>query len=182
MQFAVYYRLHGTLARFFPIGPFKARESHHQLTAAKLQRRLKQETPGKDFISYIVDNDKGKRLSDNDLLATAVALLIAGKDTSASALTAATFFLLRNPRTYDRLVEEVRSSFTSGKDITMTSTNRLHYLQAVIQEALRLYPPIPCSMPRWVPEKGEMIEGKWVPGGVSGFRQARKSDDFRPPH
>jgi cytochrome P450 len=154
--------------------PFKGRESFGQLTAAKLRRRLKQKTPGKDFISYIVENDKGKQLSDSDLLATAVTLLIAGKDTSATALTAATFFLLRNPRTYNRLVEEIRSSFTRGEDITMVSTSQLRYLQAVIQEALRLSPPVPSSLPRWVPGKGEIIEGGWVPGGVSGSDKREK--------
>jgi cytochrome P450 len=179
LQLAIYYRLYHIMTWFFHIGVFKMRADHLQFMAIKLQQRLKQKTPGNNFISYIVEGNKGKPLSDNDLLATATTIANAGNDTSASALTATTFFLLRNPRTYNRLVEEVRSSFTRNEDITMVSTNQLRYLQAVIQESLRLYPPVPCSLPRWVPGKGEIIEGKWVPGGVSDLNKQEKKIPVR---
>jgi len=40
-------------------------------------------------------------------------------------------------------------------------------LNAVINEGLRVYPPVPSSLPRVIPDEGAMVCGKWLPGGTS---------------
>jgi len=44
---------------------------------------------------------------------------------------------------------------------------KLPYLSAVIEEGLRMAPPVPSGLPRVVPADGGMVCGEWLPGGVS---------------
>lgn len=49
--------------------------------------------------------------------------------------------LCKHPEAMQRLVEEVRGTFEKDEDITLAQVLRLKYLGAVLEEALRLYPP-----------------------------------------
>lgn len=42
----------------------------------------------------------------------------------------------------------------------------LKYLSAVIEEALRIYPPFVTSLSRIVPKGGAYVDGQYIPGGV----------------
>ena len=65
-----------------------------------------------------------------------------------------------------RLVGDIRSAFAGEEDITFRSAARLEYLNAVIEESLRLYPPFVTSLARVVPQGGLQIDGHYVPEGV----------------
>lgn len=93
---------------------------------------------------------------------------IAGGETVATFLAAVTFFLLKNPATYLKLQHEIRSNYSSLNEITAMSAQKLPYLQAVISEGLRIYPPGSQGFPRTCP--GSTIDGHWVPKGVSFMR------------
>ena len=67
----------------------------------------------------------------------------------------------------EKLVKEIRSTFTSEDDITIESLQQMPYLHACLEEGLRVYPPVPTGLPRTTPEGGAPISGKWVPEGVS---------------
>lgn len=77
-----------------------------------------------------------------------------------------TYLLLLNPAALEKLSEEVRSTFTSEGEINMTSVNQLTYMLACLNEALRMYPPVPTGLPRVVPKNGRNILGKFVPEKV----------------
>lgn len=94
-------------------------------------------------------------------------LIIAGSETTASALSGATFFLASNPKVLTKLTAEIRGAYASEEEIDMASTARLEYLEAVIEETLRTYPPIPTVAPRMTPPGGQEIMGEWIPGKVS---------------
>jgi cytochrome P450 len=66
----------------------------------------------------------------------------------------------------EQLKDEVRSSFNSVADITITSVGHLPYLLACLNEALRRFPPATGNLPRQVHEGGEMIAGRFVPEEV----------------
>ena len=93
--------------------------------------------------------------------------MLAGTETTATQLSGLTYMLLKNPIKMQRLVSEVRSSFSSFEDMTMTKLSQLDYLGACIEEGLRLYPPVPVGLPRTVPKEGALICRNWVPGNVS---------------
>lgn len=92
---------------------------------------------------------------------------IAGGETVATFLAAVTYYLLKNPAAYQKLQEEIRGRFKDGNEITAMSAQQLPYLQAVISEGLRIYPPGSQGFPRTCP--GATIDGHWVPQGVSNL-------------
>uniref|UniRef100_L2GB44 Benzoate 4-monooxygenase cytochrome p450 n=1 Tax=Colletotrichum fructicola (strain Nara gc5) TaxID=1213859 RepID=L2GB44_COLFN len=95
---------------------------------------------------------------------------IAGGETVATFLAAVTFLLLKNPATYLKLQHEIRSNYSSLNEITAMSAQQLPYLQAVISEGLRMYPPGSQGFPRTCP--GSTIDGHWVPKGTEVYTSA----------
>jgi cytochrome P450 len=93
-------------------------------------------------------------------------LMLAGSETTATLLTGFTYYLATHPSVYSKLMQEIRSAFTTQKDITMTSVEKLEYLNACIREALRVYPPVPTGFARVAPPGGGMVSGYFVPEGV----------------
>ena len=89
-----------------------------------------------------------------------------GTETISTLLSGLTYNLCRNPQTLQKLTEEIRTIGCSD-DLTITNLSGMKYLNACIQESLRLYPPIPEGLPRIVPKGGAQICGELVPGGVS---------------
>ena len=94
-------------------------------------------------------------------------LVIAGSETTATLLCGATFLLLENPEALKRVTEEVRSSFKSEDEITLTSVNGLTYMLACLNEALRMYSPVAVGLPRRIPAGGGTVAGMAVPENVS---------------
>ena len=105
-------------------------------------------------------------MSREELMNTSELLIIAGSETTATLLSGLTYCLLQTPQVYAKVQEEVRSAFQSADEITLTSTGQLPYLQACIEEALRMYPPVPIALPRRTKPEGDMIGGIFVPGNV----------------
>src|SRR6266699_4064628 len=103
----------------------------------------------------------------DELQANCSTLIIGGSETTATLLAGATFFLLTNPAALKRLTEEIRSSFGSEREIDFASVGNLPYLLACLEEALRLYPPVPTGLPRLVPKGGANVCGEYIPENVS---------------
>lgn len=86
----------------------------------------------------------------------------------------------------NQLVDEIRGAFSDFDDITLEGLARLEYLQAVLQEGLRMYPPVPIGLPRVTPEGGSTIDGYWVPPNVSlavnQFATYRMAENFAKPY
>lgn len=104
-----------------------------------------------------------------------IAASIAGGETVATFLAATTFYLCKFPDCQRQLQKELQAKFRNYCDITATTTLQLSYLQAVIKEGLRIYPPGSQGFPRISP--GAPVDGRWVPSGVSFFTP---SDDVQP--
>lgn len=96
----------------------------------------------------------------------ATILLLAGSETTATTLSGATYLLLSHPDILERLKQEIRTTFSSADEITINSVGKLSYMLAVLNETLRVYPPLTSGMVRVVPPEGAEIAGNYVPGGV----------------
>jgi cytochrome P450 len=95
-------------------------------------------------------------------------MMMAGTVTTATFLAGVTYYLARNQKTLFRLQQELRSTFTCLEDITSRELLKCEYLNAVVEEGLRIYPPAGAGhLSRIVPKGGCEIDGVWIPGGVS---------------
>jgi cytochrome P450 len=109
---------------------------------------------------------KQQEMSFEELASNARLIIIAGSETTATLLTATTYFLTTNPETLKRLTDEVRSSFKSESEIDMVSVQRLTYMMAALNEGLRVFPPVINGTARKVREEGDVIINQYIPGGV----------------
>ncbi len=87
--------------------------------------------------------------------------LAAGIDTTGDGLCFL-MYQLSLPESLDvqhRLIQEIQLNKDKKLD-------ELPYLDAVIKEGLRCFPPIPMSQPRYAPAGGRTIDGFFIPAGT----------------
>lgn len=82
----------------------------------------------------------------------------------AHSLLFVVWYLSKNPEAFERLKKEIRETFTSQDAINQDSANKLPYLNAVLEESMRIFPPVPEGPPRVSP--GEMVDGHYIPAGI----------------
>ena len=138
-----------------------------QFTDEKVRHRLSLNVDRPDFLSEIQKHNDEKGMTLEEIVETSEVLIIVGSDTTASTLSGITNYLVKNPEAFDKLVKEIRETFNKESLITSSGVSNLRYLNAVIQEGLRLCPPMPDGFRRNVPLGGDTVCGEWLPEGVS---------------
>ena len=89
-------------------------------------------------------------MSDKEAASDAALMIVAGSDTVSVALTALFRYITVNEVVQTRLRVEVQTAFHSSDDIDALTLAKLPYLDACIQETLRLLPPLAtgiCTLP-----------------------------------
>lgn len=107
------------------------------------QRRRTGEDPG-DLLSILLsvrDEETGQAMDDRQVRDEVMTLLLAGHETTANTLSWASYLLAQHPQVERRLVEELRRVL-DGRVPTADDLPSLPYLRQVIEETLRLYPPV----------------------------------------
>lgn len=126
-----------------PYGRFRrAVERADTLLYAEIERRRRDGTRGPDILSLLLDarDEEGKPMSASELRDELVTLLVAGHETTATALTWAMRWLLESPS----LLEDLRAEVAAlGPDPTPERIARCELLDGTAREALRLIPVIP---------------------------------------
>jgi cytochrome P450 len=93
-----------------------------------------------------------------------VTFLMAGHETTAKALTWSTHLLAQHPEVEARVRAEAVAAFDGGEPFTARTLDALGYTWQVIQEVMRLYPPV-WLMSRRTSRPLE-IGGAVIPAGV----------------
>ncbi|KAK4201216.1 cytochrome P450 [Triangularia verruculosa] len=144
------------------------KHTNEQAEYARIQvtKRLNSGVDRPDFIQALTNGAKassGKPLTSEEMAMNARLLILAGSETTATALSATTYYLATHPRVQAKLAEEVRSQFKGEGEIDFFSVNRLTYMLAVLDESMRLFPPVPANLPRTAAKGGDMILGWHIP-------------------
>lgn len=108
-------------------------------------------------------------LGQEEAVSEALLQVAGGSDTSSGALRTIMLNLLTNPSTYVKLQKEIDDGIQAGKissPIKDIEARELPYLQAVVREGLRLLPPASGAFFKEVPVGGDVIDGKFIPGGT----------------
>ncbi len=97
----------------------------------------------RDVMSMLMKthDEDGTQMTDAELIGNATLLYLAGHETSANALSWALFLLAQHPKIMADLVDEVEGEL-HGSPPTVEQISRLKLLEGVVNEALRLFPPV----------------------------------------
>ncbi|KAK4118830.1 cytochrome P450 [Parathielavia appendiculata] len=147
---------------------FVAMDKQTEFANERIARRLQLETGRPDFVEAMVtaNSEDGRMLTRHEMAVNARLLVFAGSETTATALASAAYFLSKYPEVQKKLADEVRSSFTSEGEIDLFSVNKLQYMMAVLDEAMRVFPTVPGHLPRTCHAGGDVICGIQVPAGT----------------
>jgi len=149
----------------------KKRKEHVDMANERIHRRLDAasslDVQRNDFMTYILRHNDGKSMSTPEIEATLRVLVLAGSETTATALSGIIRNLLRNSPAMRALEDEVRGAFQHPSELSAQRIMRLPFLGAVIEEGLRLCPPVALGMPRIVSPNGAKVSRHWLPVGVS---------------
>lgn len=121
---------------------------------------------GRDLFTelcHLTDEEDGSTFSDQEISDHITFLLFAAHDTTTSALCSTLFSLADNPQWQDRLIAEVDAIGVDA--LSHDEIDRMTDTSLVIQEALRMYPPL-VMMPRFALRAFE-FEGHRIPANTA---------------
>jgi cytochrome P450 len=83
------------------------------------------------------DPETGQAFSDDNLIDQVATMILAGHETTATALFWSLYLLAQDPATQDELAREAKAESASGEP----DADKLKFTRAVLDETMRLYPP-----------------------------------------
>ncbi|KAL0954501.1 hypothetical protein HGRIS_003468 [Hohenbuehelia grisea] len=159
------------MVTYVPVGA-AGRQRFRALAIGCAKKRISEGSMSKD-IFYYLNNEDGHDAAPRsfaEVLSDGGLAIIAGSDTTATTLTSIFGMLLSNPDAHKRLLDEIDAHFPVGEDIMNPAVHaRMPYLNAVINEALRMFPPVPTNVQRANPQDAPArVTGSVViPAGTS---------------
>lgn len=138
---------YGGLLPFIWPGPLKTNlQKNIKALSAFLDRLIAQrskEPPRHDFLGMLLSPRQGvdhPRLGRQAIRDETITILLAGHETSASALVWCLYLLATHPEEADELASELFANL-EGEAPSLQDLERLPYLRGSLDESLRLYPP-----------------------------------------
>ncbi|MET0591653.1 MAG: cytochrome P450 [Polyangiaceae bacterium] len=110
------------------------------------------------------DEGDGQGMTPKQLRDEVMTLVLAGFETTANALTWTLYQLSKHPDVAQKLAEEA-STVLGGRTPSFDDVARLEYTERVIQESMRLYPPVWCFEREAV--EGDEVGGYGIPAGTT---------------
>ncbi|KAF2104466.1 cytochrome P450 [Rhizodiscina lignyota] len=118
-----------------------------------------------DMLGAFVRHGLSQRQAESEVMFQ----LIAGSDTTATAIRATLLYIVTNPLVISKLRQELDAAASEGRissPISSTEANALLYLQAVLLEGFRIHPPFTGLAMKEVPPGGDTLCGLFIPEGT----------------
>ncbi|KXT05512.1 hypothetical protein AC578_3736 [Pseudocercospora eumusae] len=167
------------LGSIVPQKVVKARDNFLGTAKSAVEKRLAREKEGHvgteshfdlkrpDIVGLMLREMKsGDKLTDPEILANSILIVGGGAETTSTCLSATFYHLCKTPNAMQKLKDEIRSTFATADDITLKAVQQLPYLQATIDESLRIQPVASYITPRVTPKGGHVIDGEMIPGNT----------------
>ncbi|KIY45688.1 cytochrome P450 [Fistulina hepatica ATCC 64428] len=124
----------------------------------------------KDLFHHLIDEEGIEPMPPpmNELMSDGLLAIVAGSDTTSHVLVNLFQFIMTHPATYARLQAEIDSAFPPGALPYDTHKQAdMPYLEAVINETMRLQPPLPNGAQRSTQRIGaRMVGNHFIPAGT----------------
>ncbi|KAK4051461.1 hypothetical protein OIV83_002945 [Microbotryomycetes sp. JL201] len=143
-----------SVARGFDIMDTESRKIVDEKKRAVKDEGLDSVKTGRDLMSLLLKSNLGSAkatLTDAELQGQMTTMLLAGHETSSTALTWLLWTLARHRDVQDRLRAEVRAAKAAAEadgenDLSLEQLNGLEYMDAVVREILRVEPPVSMTL------------------------------------
>ena len=143
---------------------FELRLMNFYYTSERIKRRVKVDRERGDFLDKIINQkDETKGMTLEELKSNAANLVLAGSETTSTVLAGTIYLLLTHPYILAKLQREIFEAFDSEDKVSISKLEGLKYLTLILQEAMRMYPPVPNQAIRVVPVGGDTIGGQFLP-------------------
>ncbi len=119
-----------------------ARQRVNDLIDTQIAQARAAPSPDDNMLATLINGrgDEGYALSDNEIRDQVISLITAGYETTSGALAWAIYSLLTLPGAWTNAADEVRRVL-GGRPPAAAEVESLTYLNGVVHETLRLYPP-----------------------------------------
>ena len=122
----------------------KVRHLRELLLTIIEERRARAGEDEFDFLAmYLAATDKqGVQFTDKELLDELMTLIVAGFETSANTLSWVWYLIAKHPEVEAKLIAEAAEHLPNVSSLSVEATASMQYTQQVLEETLRLYPPV----------------------------------------
>ena len=118
-------------------------------------------------------HDHPEFMTDKQVLSSCTSMIFAGSETTAISFSGIFYNLVKHARVYKKLMDELDEAAKNGliadrihHKVSWAESQKLPYLDAVIQESFRVHPAAGLILERVVPPQGIDILGERIPGGT----------------
>ncbi len=128
------------------------------------ERRNHRDADRVDVLSMLMEaiDEQGQAMTDKELRDELITMLLAGHETSATAMAWSLYWVHHTPHVKEKLLAEIDNL---GENPDPMEVFRLPYLTAVCNETLRMCPVSMTTFPRVVKEPVELLGHNLEPGG-----------------
>ncbi|KAI4861351.1 cytochrome P450 [Hypoxylon rubiginosum] len=167
-------KLHLDKVLFHKIATGRAKYMAYSKAQLTERTKLGDDTDRRDFFYHLLkakDPETGMGFATPELWGESnllyVSSIIAGSDTTSTAMASTLFYLVRNQAALQKASEEVREKFGNVEEICQgQALNSCTYLRACIDEAMRMSPSVGGILPREVLNGGITVDGEFIPAGM----------------
>jgi len=118
-----------------------------------------------DLLDHILEADTANELTQEELIQNVYLFFIAGYDTSSSVLQSLMYMITTKHECRNKLIQEIDEEL-QGNRPDVESLSRLTYLDAMMKEVMRLFPPFFGLLTR-VANHDMILDGYTIPKGTS---------------